>query len=138
MNAPIKPPEEFAEAKRFLLALSPNGPWVLTTIHPTARGTDTMFCESMKQVMLFLAENEGKRNIYFTAQAVQPVSSKPRLSDAELYEYASVDIDKNEEGVRLVGETKVQAIKNLRSNKFCKDLEPDSKDYFRASLLTAS
>jgi hypothetical protein len=34
MNAPIKPPDKFAEAKRFLLALSPNGPLVLTAIRP--------------------------------------------------------------------------------------------------------
>jgi hypothetical protein len=35
---------------------------------------------------------------------------------------AKVDVDKNEEGARLLGETKVQAVKNLRSNKFCKDV----------------
>ena len=76
MNAPIKPPDQFAEAKRFLLALSPNGPWVLTTIHPTARGTDTMFCDTIEHAMKFIAENNGKRNIYFTAQPVRPVSSR--------------------------------------------------------------
>jgi hypothetical protein len=120
MNAPIKSPDEFAEAKRFLLALSPNGPWVLTTIHPTARGTDTMFCDTIEHAMKFIAENNGKRNIYFTAQPVRPVSSKPRLTDATLYEFASVDVDKDAEGVRLSAETKQQAIANLRSNKFCK------------------
>jgi hypothetical protein len=84
VNAPIQPPDKFAEAKRFLLALRPDAPWTLTALHPTARGSETLYCESMKQVMLFLAENNGTRNIYFTAQAVQPVSSKPRLSDATL------------------------------------------------------
>ena len=120
MNAPIKPPDEFAEAKRFLLALSPEGPWALTSIHPTARGTDTLFCETIEQAMKFVAENNGKRNIYFTAQPVRPVSSKPRLPDSTRYEFASVDIDKDADGVRLSAETKQQAIANLRSNKFCK------------------
>jgi hypothetical protein len=48
MNAPIKPPDEFAEAKRFLLALSPDGLWTLTAIRPFSafggRRTETQFC----------------------------------------------------------------------------------------------
>ena len=48
MNAPIKSPDEFAEAKRFLLALSPNGPWALTAIRPfsACRLQSSEFCEA--------------------------------------------------------------------------------------------
>jgi hypothetical protein len=77
MNAPIKPPEEFAEAKRFLLALSPNGPWTLTAIRPfsalAARRTETQFCRTIEQAMEFVAERNGKLNIHMTANTVKPV-----------------------------------------------------------------
>jgi len=44
---------KFAEALQFLEALRPKGPWTLTALHPTARGSDTLYCELVEQVVAF-------------------------------------------------------------------------------------
>jgi hypothetical protein len=107
MNTPIQPPDKFAEAKRFLLALSPNGPWTLTAIRPFSafggRRTETLFCTSIEQTMEFVAEHDGKLNIHLTANPVKPVKDKPRERDLERLVVAQVDIDKDADGVRLDG-----------------------------------
>jgi hypothetical protein len=57
------PQSEFAEAKRFLLALNPTGPWTLTAIRPInvigARRTETQYCTAIDQAMEFVAEHRG-------------------------------------------------------------------------------
>jgi hypothetical protein len=123
MNAPIKSPDEFAEAKRFLLALSPDGPWALTAIQPFSafggRRIETRFCTAIDQAMEFLAEHEGNLNLHFTANPVHPVSDKPRERDIAWLVFVQVDIDKDASGVRLTAETKKQLVENLQSTEFC-------------------
>jgi len=124
MNAPIKPPDQFAEAKRFLLALNPNGPWTLTAIRPfraySGRRTETLFCTAIEQAMAFVAEHNGKLNIHLTANTTKPVLDKPRERDLERLLFVQVDIDKDASRVRLTAVTKQRLVGNLKSEEFCK------------------
>jgi hypothetical protein len=121
MNAPIKPPDEFAEAKRFLLALNPNGPWTLTAIRPSSefgeRSTETLFCRTIEQAMEFVAERRGTLDLHITAN--KPVSDKPRERELERLTVLQADIDKEEEGKPLASASKQKVIERLQSSEFC-------------------
>jgi hypothetical protein len=122
MNAPIKSPDEFAEAKRFLLALSPGGPWTLTAIRPFSafggRRTETLFGTAIDQALAFVADHNGTLDLHITAN--KPVSDKPRERDIARLTYVQVDIDKDVDGVKLTAVTKQEVVTRLQSTKFCK------------------
>jgi hypothetical protein len=125
MNAPIKPPDKFAEAKRFLLALSPDGPWTLTAIRPFSafggRRTETLFCTTIEQAESFIAEHNGKLNLHFTANPVHHVTDKPRERDIEWIIFVQIDVDKDAYGQRLTPESKQRLVENLQSAAFLKN-----------------
>jgi hypothetical protein len=115
---------KFAEAKRFLIALNPSGPWTLTSIDPAGgkRATDTLFCESIKQVDAFLAEHSGIHNIHLTVATTKPVSKKPRERDGSRFPCVQVDVDKDENNEPLTAATKQEVIERMRSREYCESV----------------
>lgn len=55
----------------------------------------------MKQVLEFVAEHNGQRNLYYQANPTKQVGKKAKLSDIAQGEFVHVDIDKDTAGNRL-------------------------------------
>lgn len=99
------------EALSFLQRWCEAGPWVLTAISPTTGAivTKTFGAEELKETEAWIAERNGKWNLYFTInRVVSYFSSKPKKPDISSIVTWQVDIDPrvgedfNEERVRIL------------------------------------
>lgn len=84
-------------ATRFLKLLRPNGPWTIAVIQPK-RGSApicrTFTGNDLSELRRFIADNQGKRNIYFTPNPCgSSIDRKPKEIDVDRMEFAQVDCD---------------------------------------------
>jgi Mesyanzhinovviridae DNA primase len=82
-----------SDALDFLTWLRPGGPWLLTAIVPDG-DTETKTCCNEAEVKAFVAEHDGKRNIYYTANPTKrAMSKKPEKGDIAAAEFIHGDLD---------------------------------------------
>lgn len=78
----------------FLNRLRPGGPWCLTAIPPEGGATETRTFKNADDAEAWIAQHNGKRNLYYTVGTVaQPTSKKPTKADIATLEYLWVDVD---------------------------------------------
>ena len=94
MTSAIQPQPDFDEAVRFLEALRPRGPWVLTAIPPERGKTFTDTLDAAADVKAWLAKHNGSRNCYFMVNPARgPLESKAKKEDVEELATLHVDVD---------------------------------------------
>jgi hypothetical protein len=85
--------ERFAEAINFLEQLRATGPWVLTAITPDGP-TSTITARFAPEIVTFVREHNGKRNIYYSVNPVKgAVSKKTSKTDISAVEFLLGDLD---------------------------------------------
>ena len=80
----------------FLKAFHPTGPWVLTGILANRKGiqVDTFGPDTEAEATAWLAQYNGKRNIYFSVnKPLRAVTKKTSKTDIDLVPWLHVDID---------------------------------------------
>ncbi len=78
----------------FLRLFNPDGPWVLTAISVDRKGVETQTFTEFERVATWVAENNGKRNLYFTVNRVaRPLTKKAQKSDIAAALWLHVDVD---------------------------------------------
>lgn len=101
-----------AAAIEFLLRWMPDGPWVLTAIATDRKSinTQTFYPTDLKSVQLWLAEHNGKRNLYFHVNPpMHDIKKKAEREDIKSVDWFHVDIDPRagedlgEERIRALG-----------------------------------
>ena len=86
-------PEEAAD---FLERLRPGGPWLLTAIIPDGP-TKTITAHNADEVLAFVAEYDGKRNLYYSVNPTRgEMTKKAAKTDIARIEYLLADLDPNE------------------------------------------
>ena len=102
---PPRPPEppDYKESIDFLEQLRPGGPWVLTAIIPDGQ-TETRTVTDLAAARKFIAEHNGKRNLYYSINPTKtPISKKAAKADIAQAEFVHADLDPRD------GETSEQA-----------------------------
>ena len=95
-----------AAATKFLNEYNCNGPWVLTTIGIDNGNIETRTFDDAEEMSQWIAENIGKKNVYFHANSVMHhLNKKAKRTDIKTVDYLYVDIDP-EEGKDLKEEQK--------------------------------
>ncbi|PPD27518.1 MAG: hypothetical protein CTY20_12515 [Hyphomicrobium sp.] len=92
------PAPVIGSAIEFLKAFHPAGPWVITAINPEQgedrTRTDTFGPNTVTAAEAFLAEWNGKWNVYFTTNRIgKKMRKKPERTDICTLDYLHVDID---------------------------------------------
>ncbi|KQB31278.1 MULTISPECIES: DUF5906 domain-containing protein [Pseudomonas aeruginosa group] len=78
----------------FLNRLRPGGPWCLTAIPPEGGATETRTFKNANDAEAWIAQHNGKRNLYYTVGTVaKPTGKKPTKADIAALEYLWVDVD---------------------------------------------
>jgi hypothetical protein len=82
------------EATRFLQALRPGGPWLLTWIHPDDGTITTMELHDVEEACRLVETWNGERNQYFSVNRTRKgLESKASKDDVTVIEYLHADLD---------------------------------------------
>jgi RepB DNA-primase from phage plasmid len=78
----------------FLKWLRPDGPWVLTAIHPDNGSVKTNTCANAADVREFLHEHGSRANIYYSVNPCRrTMTRKARKQDIATAEFVHADLD---------------------------------------------
>jgi predicted P-loop ATPase len=82
---------------KFLEKLRPDGPWILTAIHPDKEWIDTITAKNVDEVRAFVQKFDGKRNLYYSVNPTRTaMTSKAAKPDIAAIEYVLADLDPKE------------------------------------------
>jgi hypothetical protein len=85
--------EQFQEAIKFFELLRSGGPWVLTGIVPDGE-ISTNTAPTANEIVAFLAEHNGLRNLYYSVNPTRKVvNKKAAKTDIAAIEYSLADLD---------------------------------------------
>lgn len=83
-----------AAACQFLQLWNPNGPWILTAIHPESGQIETITCHKAEQVAEWVDTRQGKKNLYFMVnQSQRSLTTKAKKEDVSHMLGLHVDVD---------------------------------------------
>lgn len=78
----------------FLKRFHPNRPWILTAIAPDRKGIETRAFTDEAAAAAWIAENDGKRNVYFSVgEVIEAEDKKAERENIEAVHWLHVDID---------------------------------------------
>lgn len=123
-------------AIEFLLKWEEVGPWVLTAISPGQEGiiTKTFNSSQIPQMTAWIAEFNGKRNLYFTINKVRnEINSKPKRSDITEIQCLHIDVDPRV-GEDITAE-RIRILKSLQEFKPFPSVITDSGTGYQAFWL---
>ena len=81
-------------AVQFLDQWEPDGPWLLTAIHPDSRAIETQRFDDPTLMRSWLERHQGQRNIYFSVNRVRPgINGRAKKEDIAAALAQHVDLD---------------------------------------------
>jgi hypothetical protein len=108
VNKPVAPRTDADEAMRFLKALRPDGPWVLTAIVPDGP-TDTRTFDSEPDARAYIEARNRDQNIYFTGNPCGKPKKKPAKADVTGADFLHTDCDPAEGEAPEAAKTRILA-----------------------------
>jgi hypothetical protein len=92
MKADVCP--DYPETVEFLERLRPDGPWVITAIHPTSGKIETITARNATEARDFIRYHDGTRNLYYSVNPTQKaMARKAAKTDIAAIEYLVGDLD---------------------------------------------
>jgi hypothetical protein len=108
VNPAPAPRTDADEAMRFLKALRPDGPWVLTSIIPDG-ATDTRTFDSEPEARAYIEAHNKSRNLYYTGNPCGRPKKKPGKADVTGAIFLHVDSDPEKGEEPTVAKARIRA-----------------------------